>query len=263
MKLNLALSLLAFLVAENVLAQEITVEALDSDQFRLSFSSASVIGVDAAQVLVLPTAVDLCNDAIPVFGRYRFSSSERIVDAGAVQRQSFTFEQDISCSSEISSADRGTDNSETLSSPQSVEAENLVRAKSIEYFEDIGNERYEEAYAVVSESHRSYSTPESWKIDKQSFRAEVGAPVSIRIARLTVYQNPPNAPEPGIYVAADFNNEHELAPIHCGYLMWYRGEDGEYRIVREETGHVTAESLTRIPSEQIPVIRERLRCVAL
>jgi hypothetical protein len=42
-----------------------------------------------------------------------------------------------------------------------------------------------------------------------------------------------------------------LAPIHCGYLTWFRGENGEYRIVREETGHVTTESLARIPSEQI------------
>jgi len=110
---------------------------------------------------------------------------------------------------------------------------------------------------------RVFSTAESWKVDKQSFRSEVGARVSITIARLTVYENPPNAPGPGIYIAADFNNQYELAPIHCGYLMWFRGEDGEFRIVREETGHVTAESLAMIPSDQIPFIRQRLRCIAL
>jgi hypothetical protein len=37
---------------------------------------------------------------------------------------------------------------------------------------------------------------------------------------------------------------------------------GEFRIIREEAGHVTAEQLRSIPVAQHAEIRQRLRCVA-
>jgi hypothetical protein len=35
---------------------------------------------------------------------------------------------------------------------------------------------------------------------------------------------------------------------------------GEFRVTREESGHVTAEQLKSIPSEQLPELKRRLRC---
>jgi hypothetical protein len=260
MNRNQILSLLSLLVAQGIFAQEIAVEALDNNRFRLSFSSDSVTGVDFAQAHLLPTASRLCSGVAPVFGRYSFSQSELLGHDGVVGGESFTFEQEISCTA--ATVQGSTDFPQTLSRQEALEAESLIRALSTEYLENIGNERYEEAYAVIAESLREFSTAESWKDDKQSFRAEVGAPVSIAIVLLTVYVNPPNAPRLGIYIAADFNNQYEFAPVHCGHLMWFRGEDGQFRIVAEVTGHVTAETLATIPSEQMPIIRQRLRCIA-
>jgi hypothetical protein len=103
---------------------------------------------------------------------------------------------------------------------------------------------------------------ESWKIGKRSFQQLAGDPVEIKITKVTVYDNPATAPEPGLYVAADYSNVYRNAPIHCGYLMWFRSIGGEFRITREETGHVTAEQLKTIPSSQIPEIKQKLRCVS-
>jgi hypothetical protein len=61
-------------------------------------------------------------------------------------------------------------------------------------------------------------------------------------------------------VAADFSNAYRNVPIHCGYLMWFRPIDGEFRIIREESGHITAEQLSRIPASQLPEIKQRFRC---
>jgi hypothetical protein len=256
------LLLLLLLVVEGILAQEVTVEELDNNSFRLSFSSTSTLAVEAAQVRLLPTALELCGDILPSFGRYSSSRSEPIVGDRADAGESFAFEQEITCTSAVVVAEERADLPQALSSDEVLDAQRLIRRMSTEYFENIANERYEEAYSVVAESLREYSTAESWTLRKQAFRAEVGAAVAIVVARITVYQNPQNAPGPGIYIAADFNNEFERAPIHCGYLMWFLDADGEYRITREETGHVTTEILATIPSEQIPIIRERMLCIS-
>lgn len=80
--------------------------------------------------------------------------------------------------------------------------------------------------------------------------------------KITVYNNPAEAPEPGLYIAADFNNVFENIPIHCGYLMWFRPIGGTFTITREETGYVTAEQLKSISNTQLPDLKRQLRCVA-
>ncbi|HEY7670946.1 MAG TPA: DUF4019 domain-containing protein [Gammaproteobacteria bacterium] len=241
---------------------DIAVEPLGNGRYELSLASETILGIEEAQALLLPKAAELCEGSRPVLGRYRFASTEPIEQV-AEEPSSFTFIQELECSAPSpSAADVAT--SPTLgSTAEAEEVKNTVRAMSIEYFEDIANERYEKAYAVVDAGLRGLSTPESWEAEKRSFRSDVGVPVKLQIARLTLYDNPPGAPQPGLYVAADFNNEYEEAPIHCGYLMWLRIEEGAFRIVREESGHVTSEQLLSMPDNQLSTIRQRFGCVAL
>ena len=75
-----------------------------------------------------------------------------------------------------------------------------------------------------------------------------------------MYDNPREAPAPGVYVAVDFSNAYRNVPFECGYVMWSRPTGGEFRITRQETGHITAEQLRTIPAAQLPEIKRRLRC---
>ncbi len=245
--------------------QDIAVKALDDNRYELSLTSGTVLENETAQVLLLPTAEELCEGLIPNFGRYRFSSAEPIAGAGENVEEppsSFSFVQELECwAVSPPAADRAIPPA-IGSDAEAEEVKNTIRAVSIQYFTDIANERYEKAYAVVDDALRAYSTAESWEAEKRSFQSTVGAVVSLKISRLTIYDNPPGAPEPGLYVAADFDNEYENAPIHCGYLMWFLRDGGEFRVTREESGHVTSEQLRTIPIEQVPALRQRLRCVA-
>jgi hypothetical protein len=100
----------------------------------------------------------------------------------------------------------------------------------------------------------------SWMKNERSFQSIAGAPTSITILKVTVYDNPDGAPTPGLYVAADFRNAYANVPFQCGYLMWFRERDGRFRITRQEKGHVTAEQLKAIPVGQHAEIKRRLRC---
>lgn len=242
-------------------AQEVAVRALGEDRYELTFSSSTILDVEAAQLWLLPRASQVCAGLRPSLGRYRFSKSEPLVGAnGEPTSSSLVLVQEVQCSSSVAVA--ATAGSPSLASEAEAEAvRKEVLAMSLEYFEDISNERYDAAYAVIDEALLSYSTPEAWAERVKSFRSRVGPAVSLKIQRLTIYDNPQGAPEPGLYVAADYVNEWQDAPIHCGYLMWFL-RAGAFRITREETGHATAEELSRMPSSEIPALRRQFRCVS-
>src|SRR5690606_38689574 len=102
----------------------------------------------------------------------------------------------------------------------------------------------------------------TWKESKRSLHAILGEPVRFTITKVTVYDNPPDSPGPGVYVAADFTNEFRNAPMHCGYLVWTRAANGQFEITREDAGHVTSEQLAAIPVSQHAQIRQQMRCAA-
>ena len=131
------------------------------------------------------------------------------------------------------------------------------------YFKNILTGEYEMAYAATADSLRVYIPKSKFISNKKAFRAAAIEPIKIRISRVTVYQNPANAPKPGTYVAADYNNEFSGLPIHCGYLVWFKANNDDiFRIVREESGHITSIQFEEIKKKgQLASIKERLQCV--
>ena len=108
------------------------------------------------------------------------------------------------------------------------------------YFKNISLEQYDLAYDSIAPSMKNYVTEQYFINSKRKFRSISGEIISLNISKLTVYENPVNAPTPGTYVAVDYYNEYTGVPVHCGYLVWFMGEDQEeFKIVREETGYIT------------------------
>jgi hypothetical protein len=181
-------------------------------------------------------------------------------DAASSEPDTFRFTQEVACVHGVTTT---TDaRRPALSTPEeSQRVQEDIRLKSEEYFRFIAEGRIDDAYAQVSTDGMNVEEAK-WKREKLAFQTTAGEPVEILIVKVTVYDNPAEAPEPGLYVAADFSNVYKNVPIHCGYLMWFRSTSGSFRITREETGHVTSEQLTSIPSAQLPEIKRKLRCVA-
>jgi hypothetical protein len=63
----------------------------------------------------------------------------------------------------------------------------------------------------------------------------MGAALERRVMRTTVYENPPNAPAAGLYVAFDFVGRFERADRNCGYIVMHQPpERGPFRVARTD-----------------------------
>jgi hypothetical protein len=79
--------------------------------------------------------------------------------------------------------------------------------------------------------------------------------------KITLYNNPPSAAAPGLYVAADYTNEYSSLALQCGYLMWARSEGAtDFRIIREDAGNLEAGALEDMPADQLAQIKQQLHC---
>ena len=243
-------------------ALEISVRQLGENHFEAVLTNPTSLSEDQARAHIASTAASVCKNRIPVLGEYEFEAKQP-VGSGVLARDSgsFRFTQEVTCS--LTAPSSSGVRHPTLKSPDEAQSiQNDIKRKSEAYFRLLAAKLYDEAYAEVSGP--ALGTDQAkWSEDNQAFQTIAGEPIAVSVVRVTVYDNPEEAPEPGLYVAADFSNIYANVPIHCGYLMWFRPiSDSEFKITRLETGYVTSEQLKTIPSNQLPEIKQKLRCVA-
>jgi len=247
-----------------VSAAELSVRAVQPGVYELVLTNPTALSEGEARAHIAKAASSVCRGATATLGKWRYASSETIGGAAppSAEPNTFLFVQEISC---VASAQaQSTEHLPTLRSEEEAKtAQNEVKLKSEVYFKLIASRRVDEALTHMTAALRMSVNETRWKSDKLAFQAMAGEQLQVSIAKITVYDNPAGAPEPGLYVAADYSNVYREMPIHCGYLMWFRPVGGEFRITREETGHVTSEQLKSIPNAQLPEVKRKLRCPAL
>jgi hypothetical protein len=262
--MNYFLPLFAVVVSSSVSANEISVRPVQQGRYELVLTSQTVLTEPEAQAKIAKAASSACKGATAILGKWRFESNEAVggVTASAPGQTIFRFVQEISCGAgaQMESANRMPI---LRGEEETQKVRNEVRARSEAYFKHIALKQVDEAFAQLTPTLRSTVNGARWKADKLSFQAAAGVQTQVSIAKVTVYDNPAGAPEPGLYVAADYSNSYREVPIHCGYLMWFRPVGGDFRITREETGYVTSEQIKSIPNEQLSEIRRKLRCPTL
>jgi hypothetical protein len=101
---------------------------------------------------------------------------------------------------------------------------------------------------------------DSWAANAKIQHANAGQVRSRRIVKITWYKDPPSAPEPGIYAAADFSGQFENDPMYCGYLAWHRGADGNYRIIREEENFIDKGTIAKMDQTEVTALTSKLGC---
>ena len=242
-------------IAEN----EISIEEISDAKFRLTLISETMLEITTAQELLVPTAVSVCDGKYPQYGHYEFESDEKVSTDSDSSANSFELAQEIECIDPPVAPI--PDSRSFVADVQAEQAiEDSVRVLSESYFSSLIAGRLDEAYDYLSESMKSYRSFDEWSAQVSEFRNSAGELIDLNIHTITIYDNPPNSPQPGIYVAVDYQNRFKNAPYHCGYLVWYRAEVGEFRIMREETGLITNETLGEIPKEQLSQLLAQMRC---
>jgi hypothetical protein len=226
-------------------------------------TSTTVFDVASAQALLVPTAASLCQNKQPEFGQYQFEIIEGISQrAGSEKPNTFVIVQQIACVDAVPAPKHGNRRSFISDPNEERIVQKQIVSLSESYFADIFSGNYERAFAFLSANMRSHRTLEEWSAQMDRMRAETGSITAINIHTITIYDNPPNAPKPGLYVAADYQNSLEKAPFHCGYLIWFRGENSEFEITREEIGLLTYKVLEQIPEESHKDVLAQMRCRA-
>ena len=198
-------------------------ERLDDTSFLLSLPADTKLSVAQGQARLTPDAKRACQARRPTFGRYRFVTEEG----------KSRFEQELICLESrykltLISAGGGAALTPSRADQQAV------LAASYRYFaaKDVG--RYAEAHAVLSDRLKRRFPLANWMRSAGDFNAQAGPVRGRRVVEITWYKDPEDAPEPGLYVAADFSAEFEKLEFVCGYLMWRVQPDGSFRLAREE-----------------------------
>jgi hypothetical protein len=108
---------------------------------------------------------------------------------------------------------------------------------------------YVSAYDTLTTGMKMLLSPARFAELGGQSRTNYGATSERRVMRTTVYDNPPNAPEPGIYIAFDFVARTERADRSCGYIIMHKAAEGEpFRVTRTEQTYM--DNATAAASEQ-------------
>jgi hypothetical protein len=227
------------------LAAAPVVEPIAQGAFRMRLDGAPG-QIAAAQQSLTGAARRACAGQMPVLGRFRYQGTP------------LSLEQELLCVPRQPAAVPAASRSDPDWSPDAVLQARLLAA-SYAYFSAKDGGRYAEAWTLQSLRLQQSSPLADWSAAAGSFNAEAGPVRARRVVEISWYNHPSDAPEPGIYVAADYSAEFEKLEFVCGYLMWRLQPDGSFRLVREEQNMVHKRDKPMAAIDRTP-LRTRLGC---
>jgi len=218
----------------------------------------AVLEIQQAQSSMYQSAVQLCKGKKPIYGEYKFESTEPISNKD--ESTKYLFMQRITCEGEITGITRM--DKPVLSQDQEERIKTTTRNYTGDYFLAKEGGNYKAAYEILTPGMQQLSDYPSWMGREDAHFKKLGKFISRDISKITIYNNPENSPKPGIYVAADYESKYESSPINCGYIIWYTPEadSGDYRVMREEYGSISKENMDKLSQEEINVMRSKIGC---
>jgi hypothetical protein len=238
-------------------APVVAMRQLGPDSYEVRLSGPTIRTVQAAQALATSVAGSVCKSLVPVLGTYRFESAELLGNETPTSTPpGLELTQKFSCAARSQPATQAL---VAYSKEEKDQAAAKVLDETERYFRLLGAGKVDEAFLLLDPDSDMWNEA-SWNRPKREFVTMAGALHRIAITKVTVYENPTSAAKPGLYVAADYRNIWLNVPLQCGYLVWLRTPGGEFRIVREETGHITADQLQAMPQAQRQSVPQALRC---
>jgi hypothetical protein len=235
---------------------DIQVRPSGSDAYVLTLTSAAITNVPAAQAVLMPTAQKICAGKTVQLGHYKFESKAPpgVPANDNSAKTSFVIDQEISCADSVPQEVKATPTDPNWH-PSDADYQSVIDTLT-KYFaaKDSGN--VAGSYTLLDDG-MGLSLKE-WKSSSDDFTAKTGAAVSHKVMKLTWYKDPQNAPEPGIYAAADFVDHYDKA-TDCGYLSMHQKPDGSFLVIHEQDGFIPNQS--NMTPAQIAEYKTKLGCV--
>jgi len=233
---------------------------MNDNLFIVTFTSMESLSVPTAQQRVAAYAMQLCQKKGIRLGKYKYENNETISKGGPAPKSEFILNQNVHCENLKKSAN--TSNNPVVNIDE-TKTKALIQDLTIKYFtfQDQGN--FEEAYSMLTQNMKSYTNSQKWKDERKSFYSLSGKAINKDIWKVTIYINPPSAPEGGIYVAADYENSYDNIPFYCGYLVWIKLKNGNFKVIREEKGYIDSSIIKKLKPNELENIKLKMKCKAL
>ena len=242
-----------------IAGEEVAVKRLGNAEYELTLEASEPLEVAAGQAQMRPAAQKLCGEKQVTFGRYGFVRREAIDPASSKAPGKLMLRQEIRCGS---AAPEKTAAAPPATKRPSTPAEDQKQIETLTYqylkAKDAGD--LAKAYGFLADSMKATAPQESWSGAEKKFSALSGPVRSRRIRKITRYDNPPSAPQPGVYIAADLVSQFENMDVHCGYVVWHGEPDGSFQLIREEANYVNKATQQRMTPEQLTAFKASARC---
>jgi hypothetical protein len=249
---------LAAAASSDAADSDISVKDIGNDQYELSLHTTATTNIAVGQLQLAPTAKRTCRDKEMHFGHYSFDISQPLSDT-ANKASTFTLTQTIRCGAESPPAIPQTTSAPDGWKPSAID-QSQVETQTYQYYRAKDAGQYVAAYAMFDDQMKETSHFDTWSAHAQSQNTKAGHVLNRRVLKITWYKDPPSAPEPGIYAAADFAGQFENDPIYCGYVAWHRGADGTFRVVREEENFIDKGSIANMGQKELRALTTRFGC---
>jgi hypothetical protein len=129
------------------------------------------------------------------------------------------------------------------------------------FFSERNAQRFEQAFGMLTDTMQDEVSLADWSESTGRTLALFGATADQSVVRTTWYVDPPSAPLPGHYIAFDFQGETAGAARYCGFVVFHRQDNGEFRITAMEENFIARENDSSAP-ENISAQAIALPCYA-
>jgi hypothetical protein len=93
----------------------------------------------------------------------------------------------------------------------------------------------EGSYALLSPTFQKNLPPAQWRMVVSEAMEKMGKKLERKLRRIVWYDNPPNAPLPGLYAAVEFDSEFANTQHHFQYVMLHSLNGAPFRVMRNES----------------------------
>lgn len=238
---------------------KVEVEQLSPNSYRMTLTAVGMDHPAQGQAYLAPRAEALCG-ALPMrLGHYSFDMQTPLDAVPGSLPSTLIFRQDVTCGESAASAPApSTAAAQTTPDlpPRDVLA-TQVSARTATYFAKTDSGDFRGAYELFDSDFAATIAESSWTESGRAREERNGGLELRRITNTTWYENPSDAPKPGLYVAVDYSATWANS-FECGYVVWYRGADGTFGLVRHEQNFMPRSGMS---AEDMASARAQFRCV--
>lgn len=242
-----------------IAGEEVAVRQLGNAAYELTLKASEPLEIAAGQARLGPTAQKLCGENQVTFGRYSFARQEPVDPTSSKAPGQLALRQEIRCGQVA--PEKAAAAPSTMKQPSTPEEDQKqVEALTYQYLKAKDSGDFARAYGFFADSMKATVSQESWSAAQKEFNTLSGPVTSRRIRKITRYDNPPSAPRPGVYIAADLVSQFQNMDTHCGFVVWYGQADGSFQAIREEANYINRATQQRMTPEQVTAFKASARC---